>query len=600
MRGNSHIKVEVVRGVAKLASLLLYLSFPTCGCLNALAAEEAAAVEENSASKTETKSAEQTTPDETSSVQSSEWKDSEKESTEQKAPNQKVTEQKSPENKTSGHAPIVHPTAAKRPTDLRSLVAMCAAIRFRIDRDHRIRMREEIYKGEKRVHIYLFMSEQPLPYVVSLGWFTAREETVHVEPEKKKGGLGNILKKPVTASLDKAKDLLGPKKYLVPVDELGMVLPPPGVEPADKNYDKAAWNAAIGFDKLGGKDIGAAEKDFNDAIKIAPINARFSNNLGAVLAARGEYTSATPHFDRAIRENDRFAAAYANRALLALATGHPQDALKDAIKATELDPTLTPGRVAHARALMEIGNTEEALKVSQSLKADTPAEWQSMLLYADVLLASKEYREAKATLARCSVLNPGSANIAVKLAHCYDKLGDLDEAIKYARKATQLAPNDPRAHITLARYLDSNRDVNAARLQFERAMDLKPDRSLRKTAMGAILRIMIATNKLPLADEASKKWVKQYSEDSECHYNRAWIASQLGNEYIQECIDEYRKALDQDPALTSVHYNLALVLMKAGKNQDALKELKTFVSACPDDTDSDSAKELIKKLEGNG
>ena len=94
--------------------------------------------------------------------------------------------------------------------------------------------------------------------------------------------------------------------------------------------------------------------------------------------------------------------------------------------------------------------------------------------------------------------------------------------------------------------------------------------------------------------------MKQYPDDAECHYNRAWIASQLEGDHAQECIDEYRKALEQEPTLSSVHYNLALVLLKAGKNQEALKELRDFVAKSPDDSDCASAKELIKKLEGNG
>jgi len=196
------------------------------------------------------------------------------------------------------------------------------------------------------------------------------------------------------------------------------------------------------------------------------------------------------------------------------------------------------------------------------------------------------------------VLNPGNADIVLKLAHTNEKLGDLDEAIKQAKKATQLAPDDARTHITLGRYLDSNRDTNAARLQFERAMDVKPDKSLRKTAMGALLRILIASEKMPIADEFTKKWVKQYPDDAACHYNRAWLASQLEGDHVQECIDGYRKTLELDPTLSSVHYNLALVLLKAGKNTDGLRELKSFVKELPNDSDCASAIELIKKLEG--
>jgi len=493
--------------------------------------------------------------------------------------------------------------APQKAGDMKSLVSICPPIRERIEKDHRIRLIEETYRGEKRVHVYLYMSEQSLPYLVSLGWFIPKLDTTP-PPEEKKPGLVSKFKKPMLSSLGKAKELLNPitdkNRNVVVVDEMGLVLPVPGLNPRDKNYDKADWNAVIGFDNLVSNDLNGAQKEFEDAIKIAPINARFNNNLGAILAVKGDYKEASPHFDRAIRENDKFAAAYANRALLSMAIGQPKLAFDDAAKALALEPTLTPARVAYGRALLETGRAADALKVAQALKTDAPAEWQSMLLLADALLANNEFREAKITLARLVVLNPSSVSIVMKLAHANEKLGDLDEAIKQARKAAQMAPNEPRTHVTLGRYLDSNKDANGARLQFERALDLKPDRTLRKACMGAILRILIATNKLPLADEYSKKWVKQYVEDSESHYNRAWIAAQLEGDHVQECIDEYKKALEQEPTLSSVHYNLALVLIKAGKKDEALKELQAFVAAAPEDSDSASARELIKKLGGNG
>lgn len=501
-------------------------------------------------------------------------------------------------------------SATKKQPDLKTLVAICPSVRIRIDKDHRVRLSEEKYKGQKRIHIYAYLSEQPLPYMISLGWFNTREEVgPNLSPDKKGGvGLGisavSVFKVPVLVPL-KVKDAPAPQqvtsgKISVAVDELGFVLPLYATEPTEKNYDKAAWNGVLGFDKVGTNDMNAAEKYFSEAVKIAPINPKLNNNLGAVLAGKGDYEAASAFFDRAIRENNAYTAAYVNRAFLFIALGKPDKALADATKAISLEPTLIPARVAYGRALMEAKQPEEALKVAQNLKQDAPAEWQSMLLLADALLENKEYKESKSTLARLSVLSPGNANLALKLAHANEKTGDLDEAIKQARKATQLAPNEPATHMTLGKYLDANRDANGARLQFERTMDLKPNRNIRKSAMGAILRILIAQQKLPLADDASKKWVKQYAEDSECHYNRAWILSQLEGDHAQECIDEYRKALEQQPDLISVHYNLALILLKAGKNQEALQELKTFVSAAPNDSDCASAQELIKKLEPNG
>ncbi|MBX9670399.1 MAG: tetratricopeptide repeat protein [Candidatus Obscuribacterales bacterium] len=514
---------------------------------------------------------------------------------------------------------------ATKPEDLRSLTAITLAVRARMEKDHRIRIGEEAFKGERKAHIYLYLSEQPLPYMVSLGWFSLKKQDAKSQPApvpKKKSGdktgipvmrglpvVGSMFgnngtKATVQETADKTTELLNPiterNRSLLVVDELGLTLPYPGTSPQEKNFDKADWQEVIGFDQIALNNLHDAEKEFADAVKIAPLYARFNNNLGAMLAARGQYSAAAPYFDRAIREYENYAGAFTNRAFLSLAIGQPKLAIDDAKKALALDPTLLPARVAYARALMETGEEAESLKIGRELKSEAPGEWQSLLLLADVLLANKEYKEARTSLARLAVLSPGNPDIVLKLAHASEKAGDLDEAIKQGRKATQLAPNDARTHIALARYLDSNRDAAGSILQYERALDLKPERSLRKSAMGAILRMLIATERLPQADESSKKWVKQFPEDSECHFNRALIASQLTGDHSQECIDEYTQALHLEPSLNSAHYNLALVLIKAGKNSEALKELKSFIEASPDDTDSASAKELIRKLESSG
>lgn len=483
---------------------------------------------------------------------------------------------------------------------LRELAAATSAIRLRMERDHRIRIRECEYKEMKRAQVFLYLSEQPLPFVISLGWFAIRDASDMAPEQPEKGGFGSFLKK---APPKDTKDTSGQPEQIVikdkgyvAVDELNLILPVPGGSPKEKGFDKAAWHAVLGFDALSGQNFDQAEKEFTEALKTAPMNSRINNNLGAILAAKGDYSKATSHIDRAIRENPNFGTAYTNRAFLQLAIGQPALALDDSLKGVNLEPDSVPAKIAYARALGATGKEKEALELAQTLRTEAPGDWQTLLLVADTYLANKQFKEARTALERLVVLNP-SGDILLKLAHACDKNGDLDEAIKRARQATQAAPRNPLPHVTLARYLEANRDNNAAKLQYERAMDLKPDRNLRKIAMGALLRLLVTGKKFIDADDFSKRWLKQYPEDAECHFNRACIASQLGDGYVQESIDEYNKTLELQPQLSSAHYNLALLLIKTGKNTAALKELQAFVEKAPNDSDVESAKELIKKLQ---
>lgn len=573
----------------------------------------------------------------------------------------------------------------------RDVMAEIPSIRARLQRDHRIRLVDVNVNGQTRTHVYSFLSEQQLPYVISLGLFSIvssdgktqwkeQKENFSVTrmltpdlPFKKKSdpaapkaqfadeksdaGGGFSVKKMLTPELpdpfigfklikgaaNKAKEnassedfsvvrmltpdlpklpfskkkedkkpafdpqaeslaILTPPKTtegMQAADELGMILPPPGMAPGGQ-VDKFDMMNVVGFDAIGdGNNLEAAEKQFEQASK-GTQDARFHNNFGALLAYRGEYKDASTHFDEAIKLNPNFAAALTNRALLSLAIGHPELAVDDARKALAVEPLSVPAVIAYGRSAMESKNLDEALLVADSMKEKFPQEWQTKVFQADVYLAGQKYYEANAVLQQLTTLSPSNTDLLLKRAHAIEKLGNLDEAIVLARKATGLAPDDPRTHITLGRYLESNRDMKAAQLQYLRAMELSPSRALRQEAMGPLLRVMVLLEKTDEGYELSKKWVKQFPEDAEVHYNKAWITSQLPQPKYNEAIDDYRNALKFDSNLNDARYNMALLLVKAGKKALAIEELKSFVNFAPNDKDSESARKLIQKLSGNG
>lgn len=572
----------------------------------------------------------------------------------------------------------------------RDVMAEIPSIRARLQRDHRIRLVDVDVNGQTRTHVYSFLSEQQLPYVISLGQFSivtadgktewkgqkenfsvgrmltpdlpfkkkadpAQPKTQFADEKEKPGG-GFSVKKMLTPKMPdpfigfkllkgaanaaksnsesedfsvvrmltpelpklpfnkkdekkpefdaKAQSLaiLAPPKSaqgLQAVDELGMILPPPGMQPSGL-VDKSDLSNVVGFDAIGdGNNLEAAEKQFDQASKGTP-DARFHNNYGALLAYRGVYDEASKHFDEAIKLNPNFAAALTNRALLSLAIGHPELAIDDARKALAVEPLSVPAVIAYGRSAMESKNLDEALLVAESMKEKFPQEWQTKVFQADVYLAGQKYYEANAVLQQLTTLSPSNTDLLLKRAHAIDKLGNLDEAIVLARKATGLAPDDPRTHITLGRYLESNRDMKAAQLQYLRAMELTPSRALRQEAMGPLLRVMVLLEKTDEGYELSKQWVKKFPDDAEVHYNKAWITSQLPQPKYNEAIEDYRNALKLNSNMNDARYNMALLLVKAGKKALAIEELKSFVNFAPNDKDSESARKLIQKLSGNG
>ncbi|MBK9143124.1 MAG: tetratricopeptide repeat protein [Candidatus Melainabacteria bacterium] len=496
-------------------------------------------------------------------------------------------------------------SASSETVTSKEIVSSLFPVRARMEKDHRIRLNTEQLNQdprEPRVHIYMVLSEQALPYTVSLGWVRVVRTPESAISEEKKGILGKSLS--VSVPFKKHAELLHPinerSRGLSIEDENGFIIASPGMKPLTKDYRKADYAGMTGFDQLSERNLKKAEKFFSQAVSEDPGSAKFQNNIGAILSLLGDYSEASGHLDRALRIWPDFPSALTNRALLSLAIGHPDLALKDAGKALKIDPAFLPARIASARALLETGKAEEAMSMAAEMKASMPGEWQILLLLGDAQLAARKYSEARETFKRLTVLSPGNSDLMMKLAKAEEQCGNLDDAIERARRATITGAKDPRSHILLARYLEANQDLNAATLQLERAMELNPAPALRKSAMGALLRILVTRQKLDDADLLSKKWSKDYDKDPAAQYNRGWILSQLDRPgALEEAIEAYKRALSIDSSLVQAHYNLGLLYAKSRNNEMALSELRSYLKEAPDgDSDREQARDLIGRLSG--
>ncbi len=504
---------------------------------------------------------------------------------------------------------------AGKKVDQKAIMGCLAPLRQRMEKDHRLRLIEDKYRGTPRIHAYLVTANQTLPYLISLGWLRTTD-TIQLQPRKEKKRSfvpklkfkipgrkksGDKEEKEEKEDINqKNKNLLDFAKNkflgLNVVDENNFVIPSLTEEPLD-SASKIDIVFLSAFDALIEKKMDKAEKLLRQTIDEDPDDEKFQNAYGVVLALKGEYKKAAEHISKAIELNDHYYFALNNRALLYLARGKPKEALVDADACLNAMPNFHPAEIARARALLESGGKEEALKIATELKQKYSADWQTMLLLADAQLVNENFKEAKETLTRLSVLSPNNWDLLLKLAHAANQVGDLNAAILYARKATITGGNDASTHLALGNYLKDNQDSNAAILQYERALDLKPSAALRKQAMAAVLSIYAREEKWEQCLEIASKWTDKFPDDSFTHFNKAWIASKMdGIEYRDIAISEYEEAIARDKNLSSAKYNLALLLINANKNEEAVKQLTEFVKSCPDDSDADHARELLSKL----
>jgi tetratricopeptide (TPR) repeat protein len=215
-------------------------------------------------------------------------------------------------------------------------------------------------------------------------------------------------------------------------------------------------------------------------------------------------------------------------------------------------------------------------------------------------LAHKDYEKAIKTFKELSLMQPSDSEVMLKIALAYNQLGNLDEAINWARKAVAIDPKNASNHETLGQFLEANHDTAGAVLQYDRAMDLSQTVEDRSRLYIPLLRALVSNDELEKAIKLAKRWVDGDSKNAADHYDYAWVLAQSKNEKIAtRALDEYDKALSLDPSLNQANYNSALLLIRFNQKKEAKEHLEAFLKSTNDAADQKSAHDLLNKLGQN-
>ncbi len=257
-----------------------------------------------------------------------------------------------------------------------------------------------------------------------------------------------------------------------------------------------------------------------------------------------------------------------------------------------------PKKTKKYKPAYDTATPEPASVYAPEPNIDEPAPVQpGTIEYAQLQLKQKDFKGAEKTYKDLNAQHLYNGDILLGIAFCEHELGNLDEAIRYAVQAVEAEPKSPEAHVALGHYREENRELQDAYLQYERASELKPSDELRNQIFVPTLRILLAMNQMQVAVSKAHGWAHQFPKNSLCQYNNGWVLSQCGDERkLPEAVNSYESALRLDPSLVGAHFNVAILLYKLGRNQDAIDEVDQFIKLAPNDPDIKQAKALLKKL----
>lgn len=256
-----------------------------------------------------------------------------------------------------------------------------------------------------------------------------------------------------------------------------------------------------------------------------------------------------------------------------------------------------------ARLSMMEGRLDEAIKLGNELSASYPAALEGKLLKAELSFGQKDYRQAQ-TLYKQLAEQTGQAQFSLKAAQCLKLDGDTTGAIKLLNKVCDQMPESFQAHFQLAQCYLAAKEFIPARLQFERALEVKPSFEEKRQLFSGFMKVLNAMNDDKALDQWTRTWAQEYPDQAIVHYNRGWFLAKQDEEKnsgksggnTKEAIKAYGEALKLDPKMTLARYNLIYLLYKDKQLDRAKLEGEQFLENSSNEEDRQRVRLMLREL----
>ncbi|RMG08880.1 MAG: tetratricopeptide repeat protein, partial [Planctomycetota bacterium] len=305
-----------------------------------------------------------------------------------------------------------------------------------------------------------------------------------------------------------------------------------------------------------------------------------------------------------------------------LQRGRPRDALAAFDRGLALSPAPDPALLtARAAARQALGDVEEALAdVEEALRRE-PSARSAQLLRVQLLLGAGRVVEALRAARALREQFPQDPEAHAFCALAHQALGDLDEALRSARKALRLDPEHGNALVTCAGIEAERGRFREAATLYERALG-SPDRIARerrwleaklrdlldlwaeREGARAPLRFLwgraeahLAAGELVRAEEVCSLGLSLAPRDPLCLLLRARARRRRGD--FEGALADLEEVLAQQPANTHALLERARLRVAQGKLDAARKDAERVLRLLsPEDENHSRAEELLDRIAG--
>jgi len=332
--------------------------------------------------------------------------------------------------------------------------------------------------------------------------------------------------------------------------------------------------ARAGAERLVRGEVADGRRLFEEAAALLPGDAWPDIQIGDALADLGEHAVALLHYEAALRLNPQSGYAYGQKALALEAVGDLAAAERAYRAAIKAEPQDGWDYSALARLLKGQGRVLEALQVYSDAVRNSPSSAGLRYDYADLLLQTGRYPEARIQLEALNVLGQKDLATQAVLAEAYFRMRLPAECVAQARRALALAPDLDFLHALYVVALSRLGTVAEATQQCEQLLAAEPQNPDAHFAMSGLYR---RQERLPEAVAAAQEGL-QLSKRAPWQLRETADALYCSGD-LEAARALWHEALAADPQDSETAQDLVTSYLQEGRFPDGLHELQQVLAA---------------------
>lgn len=317
---------------------------------------------------------------------------------------------------------------------------------------------------------------------------------------------------------------------------------------------------------LGANEPKKALTAAQDALAVLPDRPEILDAAGRAQQAAGEFNQALATYGKLVNLMPNSIQPHLRIAEIQVAAKNKDAAMQSLRKALSIKADSVEAQRGIIMMELDAGRTAEALAMAREIQKQRPKEAVGYVLEGDIHLLKKAWSEA-ATAYRAGLRLSGSSELAVKLHAGLLAGGSVGEADKFADNWQKEHAKDLQFRLYLAESATARKDYLTASKYYRVLMDAQPDNAVIVNNLAWSL----AQTKDPKAIEYAEKAYKMAPDQADIMDTLGVLLLEKGD--TVRALELLQKASSLAPQSSTIRFNLAKALVKAGKKEDAKKEL---------------------------